>query len=357
MVFYVSLRGWQVLQSFPTLKLGYVSAQVFLFLLLLSVFIFRDAYSDAVAKVVSFIAFTYMIVLIYWLLSFLLVDVIRISNYFIHFSPSGMSVFRLWALGISTVVIVIALVIGNYNFNHPRTVHLQLKVDKVLPKKHVRIVAASDLHLGFSIDKSMFKKYVSLINEHKPDLVLLAGDIADNATAPIVRQNMAEEFKHIQAPMGCYAISGNHEYFSENPFAMQKYLTEAGVTYLRDSVTLVATSFYVVGRDDKMNPNRKSLQQIMQNIDKSKPVILLDHQPFNLDEAAQNGVDLQLSGHTHNGQFFPGNLFVKRMYELAHGYLKKGKTHYYVSSGLGLWGPQYRIGTQSELVVIDLISN
>jgi predicted MPP superfamily phosphohydrolase len=182
---------------------------------------------------------------------------------------------------------------------------------------------------------------------------LLAGDIADHSTEPIIRQNMAEEFRSIKSKFGVFAVSGNHEYFSENPYQLQKYLESAGVTYLRDSVVLVDNSLYVVGRDDKINPNRASLNAILKDVDDSKSIILMDHQPFKLEEAVQNKVDLQVSGHTHNGQFFPGNLIVKKMYEVAHGYLKKENTHFYVSSGLGIWGPQYRIGTQSELVVID----
>lgn len=110
----------------------------------------------------------------------------------------------------------------------------------------------------------------------------------------------------------------------------------------------------MVGRDDRSNHQRKKLTEIVSGLDHKKPIILLDHQPFHLKEAEENGVDLQISGHTHNGQFFPGQFFVKRMYDLGYGYMKKGKTHYYVSSGLGLWGPQFRIGTQSEIVVINL---
>jgi len=170
----------------------------------------------------------------------------------------------------------------------------------------------------------------------------------------LINQQMAEELRQIKAPLGVYAISGNHEYYAENPYSTTEYLKTAGIVTLRDSATLIDNSFYIVGRDDKTNHKRKELSEVVNALDKNKPLILLDHQPFHLQDAQKNGIDLQISGHTHNGQFFPGNLFVKRMYELGHGYRKIGKTHYYVSSGLGLWGPQYRIGTQSELVVVNL---
>jgi uncharacterized protein len=354
MVFYVSLRGWQALQSVGTARIWYLAANIVLFLTMLIGLMSRGALPPTIGKVVTFVGFTYMIVMIYLLLSFLLVDIVRLANYFIHFAPAGMKVFRLWALVSTLGVVTIAMIIGNYKFNHPAIVNLSIKVEKPEQNKTLKIVAASDIHLGPSIDKSRLKKYVELINAQKPDIVLLAGDIADNATKPLIDQNMAEELHNIKTTQGVYAITGNHEYYGENPYATEAYLKSAGITYLRDSSVLVNNSFYIVGRDDKSNLKRKSLKQIMNGIDKSKPIILLDHQPFNLEEAQVNDVDLQISGHTHNGQFFPGNLIVKLMYEKAYGYMQKGKTHYYISSGLGLWGPQYRIGTQSELVVIDL---
>ena len=171
---------------------------------------------------------------------------------------------------------------------------------------------------------------------------------------PVIAQHMDEELREIKAPLGVYAINGNHEHYAESPNATAEYLKSAGIKVLRDEVALVDSSFYIVGRNDRSNLRRMNLNDLMKGLDPTKPTILLDHQPYHLEEAEQNNIDLQISGHTHNGQFFPGNLFVKSMYELGYGYLKKGKTNYYVSSGLGIWGPQYRIGTQSELVVIKL---
>lgn len=314
----------------------------------------RNILPDGVAKTLTFIGFSYLIILIYLLLSFLATDILRLGNLVFHFAPAGMKTFRFGAFVVSLILILIAMLVGNYKFNHPEIIRMNLQTSKPSQGKSLRIVTASDLHLGVSIDKKKLQEYVALINAEKPDIVLLAGDIADHSTEPIIRQNMAEEFRAIKSKFGVFAISGNHEYFGESPFGLENYLKTAGVSYLRDEAVLVDSSFYVVGRDDKMNPKRKQLHEITKDIDTNKTMILLDHQPFHLDEAAKNKFDLQISGHTHNGQFFPGNFIVKRMYEMAHGYLKKENTHYYVSSGLGIWGPQYRIGTQSELVVINL---
>jgi predicted MPP superfamily phosphohydrolase len=350
---YVTLRGWQAIQSVGSLRYWYLAGNIVLFISMLIGILATTSLPQPLAKALSFAGFSYMVLMIYLFFPFILVDIIRIANAGFHFAPEGMQTFRLWAFVVSFGVIMIAMISGNYKFNHPETVYLHLKSNKPEQEKTLKIVAASDIHLGVSIDKKRLKEYVAMINAQKPDIVLLAGDISDRPVEPLIDQKMAEELSSIHAPLGVYAISGNHEYYSGNPRATEDYLKTAGIIYLRDSVALIDNAFYVAGRDDKTNHKRKSLTDLLKSTDKSKPVIVLDHQPFKLSEARENNADLQISGHTHNGQFFPGNLFVKSMYEVGYGYKKIGNTHYYVSSGLGLWGPQYRIGSQSELVVID----
>jgi len=351
---YVMVRGWQALPAASVLRPFYLVTAIVLFLALLSGMILSNAMPPVVAKAVSFAGFTYIIIFIYLFLSFLLVDIVRLFGLLIHITPVYMANFRLWMMVGTLGITGIALIVGNYKFNHPSIVTLNLSSNKPTQNKELKIVAVSDIHLGISIDKKKLQNYVKMINDQHPDIVLLAGDISDRSMIPVVKQNMLEEFRAIKAPMGVYAINGNHEHYAETPGATAEYLKKAGIIFLRDSSCLVNGSFYVIGRDDRTNANRKSLKDIVQGLDVKFPRILMDHQPFHLEEAENNNIDLQISGHTHNGQFFPGNLFVKRIYELGYGYLKKGNTHYYVSSGLGLWGPQYRIGTQSELVVIHL---
>jgi len=350
---YVLIRGWQMLPAGSTRILFAIIYEGLVALLLAGLF-FEKSMPLGLAKVITFTGYTFLLVAIYMFFSFFLVDIIRLANRFFHFAPAGMQVFRFWVMSVSFIVIVITLLIGNYKFNHPEIVKLNLTVDRPLKNKEVRIVAASDIHLGNSIDIEMLRKYVQLINAQQPDIVLLVGDITDRAASPLSEQNMKTELESIHAPLGVYAIRGNHEYYSGAPQEIAGYLQSSGIHVLIDSAYLVNNSFYIIGRDDRTNPNRKPLAEIVKGLDPDIPKILLDHQPYHLEVAEQNGIDLQVSGHTHNGQFFPGSLMVKQLFELAHGYLKKGKTHYYVSSGLGIWGPQYRIGSQSELVDIKL---
>lgn len=350
---YVVVRGWHALPPASVLRPIYLISMIVSFLILVVNMVFAEHFPEPIAKVISFVGFTYVIVFVYLMLSFLMVDIIRVANYFIHFLPDGMAAFRLWAMAATLGLITIALIIGNYKFNHPSIVTLNISSDKPKQNKEIKIVAVSDLHVGISIDKIRLQSYVKLINDQHPDIVLMAGDVSDRSMIPVKAQHMDEEFRSIKARLGVFAINGNHEHYAEEPNETANYLRSAGITELIDSVCLVDNSFYIVGREDRSNPKRKNLSDIVNGLDKNLPKILMDHQPFHLEDAEKNNVDFQISGHTHNGQFFPGNLVVKRMYELGYGFMKKGSTNYFVSSGLGLWGPHYRIGTQSELVVVN----
>lgn len=352
MMTYVFARGWQALPM-PH-RAVYAHFFILLLALLMLGLFFENMLPPTVTKAFTFAGFTFFISVAYLCLSFVLVDLVRLANYGLHFAPDGMHRFRTWAMGGSLVVIAVMLIVGNYRFNHPKIIHLDLSVEKPLQKKVLTIVGVSDIHLGNSIDAQRLRGYVQLINRQHPDLVLLAGDITDRSILPLMEQNMKNEFQAIHAPLGVYAVRGNHEYFSGKADEVSRYLKASGVQVLLDSVCLINNELYIIGRDDRTNTRRKPLSEMVKGLDRRLPMILIDHQPINLDEAQTNGIDLQFSGHTHDGQFFPGNLLVRVMYELHHGYLKKGSTHFYVSSGLGIWGPQYRIGTQSELVVIKL---
>lgn len=350
---YVLFRGAQALVISPFWRNFYITAVIISFLSLFGGMILGNYMPLTVAKTVSFIGYSFLFVLIYLLFAFLAVDIFLLLNKLLKVLKGDVSVFRFWTFIVSSAVILILAVIGYIQFNHPKVVKLDIQASKPMQNKTLKIVSVSDVHLGISIDKGRLKKYVQMINAQKPDLVLIAGDLIDRSIQPVIKQKMEEELLQIHAPLGKYAVYGNHEYFGEGPKYIAPFFAKSGITLLPDSAALIRNEFYIAGRKDKIDPSRKELSRILSTADTSKPIILMDHQPYHLSDAEKNGVDLQISGHTHKGQFFPGNLFVKRMFELGYGYLQKGNTHYYVSSGLGLWGPQFRIGTQSEIVVIN----
>ncbi len=293
---------------------------------------------------------SWFFICLYLVMAFLLIDLFRLM----HLIPDKF-LFGNWAsFGILTGVITVIMTWGYFKYTNKERVELSINVNKNTEgRKPLKIVALSDLHLGFSIDKKEFEQWIELINKENADIVLIAGDIIDNNTKPLLENDVASSFKKIKSKYGIYMSLGNHEYIGEITKSLD-FLHQSGITVLRDSVALVNDEFYIIGRDDKMNPERKSIEELINSLDYSKPIIMLDHQPYDLGNVEKNNIDLQISGHTHQGQVWPISWITDRIYEKSHGYLKKGNSHIYVSSGLGIWGGKFRIGTQSEYVVIYL---
>lgn len=244
---------------------------------------------------------------------------------------------------------------GYYKYRHPKTNVINLNLNKQYTgdRQPLKIVAISDIHLGNGTGKTALKRYVKMINEQKPDLILIGGDLIDNSVVPLYAENMAEELSELKAPLGIYMIAGNHEYISGIDKSI-RFIRNTPIQLLRDSIVTLPNGIQLIGRDDRSNHSRRSLQELMANVDKNKLIILLDHQPYRLAESEAAGIDLQFSGHTHRGQVWPMSLVTDYIFEQSHGYRRWGNSHIYVSSGLSLWGPPFRIGTESEMVIFQL---
>ncbi|WP_273485128.1 metallophosphoesterase [Desulforamulus ruminis] len=251
---------------------------------------------------------------------------------------------------IGSYVLIILLIV--YGVLHARDIQVQ-HYDIAIPKagKDLHVVMLADIHIDREKEKGYVAKMVREINALNPDMVLLTGDIFDDRDINVLLREK-ETLKKIKAPYGVYGVLGNHEYYTGNLDKSLAIFKEADIRILRDEV-VEAEGLYIVGREDASR-KRKSLKELMKEVNREKPVILLDHQPVLLDEAKDSGVDLQLSGHTHRGQFFPNQLITRRIFEVDYGYLAKDSLQVIVSSGYGTWGPPVRIGTQSEIVDIQL---
>ncbi len=257
-----------------------------------------------------------------------------------------------YALGITVVV----LVAGYINYRHFRVEHVTIETDKPIEGGHMRLVAMSDVHLGRGTTRADLTRYVDVINSENPDIVVIVGDLIDNSILPVAKADMCREFECVTARYGIYMAAGNHEYISGIE-ACRNYLKTTPIQLLSDSVAKPLNGVEIVCRDDRQNPRRARLDSLLVNSDKGHFMIVLDHQPNAIAESQKNGVDLHLSGHTHRGQIFPLNLLTDHIFEQSHGYRKWGDTHAYVMTGLSLWGPPFRIGTHSELLVVDIVSS
>lgn len=282
---------------------------------------------------------------LYVVMLFLLLDILRL----VHVVPRSF-LHDSWAGTITVVVIIAGLFIYGYNhYNDKVRVKMEIRTQHPL-KKPVKVVMISDVHVGYHNRKDELERWISLINKENPDLVLVAGDIIDGSIRAVREQHMDEDFRKIKAPV--YAILGNHEYYSGREESI-KFYHDAGIHLLIDSVANVG-EITLIGRDDRTNPKRKSVAELMKNVPKNRFTLLMDHQPYHLEEAQHAGVDYQLSGHTHYGQVWPISWIEDAIYEDAFGPLTKGSTQYYVSSGIGIWGGKFRIGTRSEYVVATI---
>ncbi|MBQ9137593.1 MAG: metallophosphoesterase [Alistipes sp.] len=245
------------------------------------------------------------------------------------------------------------LIYGYINYRNQRTEHIEITTERAFEGKSMRIVAISDVHLGHGTGTKVLQRYVRMINDCNPDVVLIAGDLIDNSIKPLLDKPFDALLDALQAPLGVYMVPGNHEYISGID-SVTNYLKHTKITLLRDSVVTLPNGVQIVGRDDHMNRNRKPLLELLQQSCDTQPIVVLDHQPYNLSETDKLKVDLLLCGHTHRGQLFPLNLLTDHLYEQSHGYRHWSYTHIFVSSGLSLWGPPFRIGTHSDLAVIDI---
>lgn len=255
-----------------------------------------------------------------------------------------------------TAVILAVSVVVFYGYNcfiHPQTVTLNLEVDKpTAPQRKFTIIAAGDLHLGGVSGLKRLDSWVKLINRQQPDVIVFVGDLMDHDFNYRYADSYIEELKKLKARYGVYTILGNHEYY-QNPKQASALMEHSGIQLLCDRAIVLDSSIALIGRDDGTNTQRKLLKSLMTGLNRNLPIVLLDHQPT-LGEAELNKGDLQISGHLHNGQIFPYNLILARLWSLSYGYKKSGDTRFYVTSGLGLRFIPLRLGTQSEIVIIQL---
>lgn len=284
-------------------------------------------------------------------------------------------------------------VYGVHHASDIRVTNYDIALDKTCPgRDSLRVVLAADFHLGCSVGTARMERMTALINEQNADLVCFAGDEFDNSYEALDNPaRLTEILSGIRSKYGVYACYGNHDIderllagfsvsrspsLSSDP-RMDRLLEAAGVRLLRDESVIIDDSVCLIGRRDAsktgLSSGRKSIGELMSGVDLAAgaapapasntvrertgiplPVIVLDHQPRELDLLEEAGADIALSGHTHDGQLFPANLLVHAAWENPCGLLRKGSLYSVVTSGVGVWGPNMRVLTDSEIVVIDI---
>lgn len=338
-----------------------------------------------VKRMIKLISNYWLGVLLYLILIVLTVDLV----YFLHFLILKWkinmlrSINMLWSIQCRTAIVggicaVTVLALSAWGAYNARIIHVtpyDMTVNKDGGKLgNLKVVLAADLHLGYNIGTSHIMQMVDKINEQDADLVVIAGDIFDNEYEALDNPaRLIAGLQKIQSKYGVYACYGNHDVEEkilagftfggnkkkESSIQMDEFLDKAGIHLLRDEAVLIDGSFYLYGRPDAQRPGRginrrKTAAELMEGLDTERPVIVIDHEPKELQELADAGVDVDLGGHTHDGQMFPANLVTALMWENSYGYLKKGRMHTVVTSGVGLFGPNMRVGTVAEICPITI---
>jgi hypothetical protein len=277
-----------------------------------------------------------------------------------------------------TVITLAAVCIctcGTIHANHIKEKDYQVKIDKKAENlTGLRIGLVSDLHLGYHAGTRELKQMVTKLNHADLDLVCLTGDFYSNDFDAVSNpKELSRILSKIKATYGTYACYGNHDVSQKVlagfPISNQKralldprldqMLKDGNVKVLQDESVYIDHAFYLIGRLDAsetgvpdLRPN--TISEISKTIDLEKPIIVMEHQPKDLHEQARAGMDLSLAGHTHKGQFFPGNLFIKLFWKNSYGKYQENNFTSIVTSGMGTWGPDMRIGTNSEIAIIDV---
>ena len=378
--FYVAWHIWRLVPSGWFLRLVIVG----LFLAWMASFFIGFAFLERVPYRAAIplyqIGNTWLIAFLYLALAFIILDFLSLC----HLLPKGFLKESWTVLGAIAGAVTLLLFSGGIHYHNKHREELTLETSKPL-EKPLTVVLASDLHLGYHNRKAELGRWIDLFNAENPDLVLIGGDIIDRSLRPVIRDNYASEFKRLSAPI--WTVLGNHEYYSDVE-GSEKFFKDAGISLLKDSY-IDTLGIRIVGRNDRSFPCRPALWEILpkddvdevsdseeslpqasiypdrarsaaslwQGFPQTEPfTILLDHQPYNLEEAEEAGIDFQFSGHTHRGQVWPISWITDAMYEKAWGHHQRGATNYYVSSGLGIWGAKIRIGTRSEYLVLHINS-
>ena len=264
------------------------------------------------------------------------------------------------------IISIIVFGIGWHQAHHVSQTNYEIITNKDIPD--FKIAMFADSHIGTTFNAEGFAKHLEKIQAQNPDIVFVVGDYIDDDTTKEDMISATEALGQLKTKYGIYFVFGNHDKGYYGPehrgFSVKELideLTQNDIKILLDESVLINNSFYVIGRQDysavkEQGGLRKSIKELIKNLDKSKYMIVLDHQPTEYDEQADAKVDLVLSGHTHGGQLFPFNQVGKliKANDLVYGHEKRQNTDFIVTSGISDWAIKFKTGTKSEFVIIDI---
>lgn len=351
-------------------------AVVYLFMALSPVIAFLLPKS-AVAIVIRRISTYWIGIMLYSLLYVVLFDLLRLIAK--HTKLKNTLLFsRGSVISIGSVVVACAVatcLYGIFNARNIKVNEYSVTVNKSYGSdKHLKAVLVADLHMGYAIGVDHITNMVKKINEQNADIVIIAGDIFDNSYDGMDDpEGIKAQLKSIKSKYGVYAVYGNHDIDEKilmgftfdwggkqlNSEKMTNFIKECNIKLINDESVLINDEFYLVGRRDTDKPGtedgtRAEISELTKDLDKTKPIFVLSHEPDELQKTADAGADIDFSGHTHDGQLFPGNLTIGLFWENPCGMIKKDNMYSIVTSGVGVYGTFMRVGTDAEICSVDI---
>ncbi|MGL5151877.1 MAG: metallophosphoesterase [Clostridium sp.] len=309
---------------------------------------------NTLSLILYYIGNYYLTYFLYLILSLPILDFIK---FLYKKKKKSISNLNKYSFIILMIVITSLVAYGTYNAKNSYVKNYNITLNEN-GSNNLKIILLSDIHLGEDINSPQLVSLISEVNALNGDLVLIAGDLIDMSIDPFIEEEMYRLLSGFKTTYGTYFALGNHDIYDGNDDELTKLLENEGINVLRDESILVDDKFYIIGRDDKaisrFKESRKSLSEITSNIDSTKPTIVIDHTPDSIDESISSNIDIQVSGHTHKGQLFPGNFITSLIFPLDYGYKNIDGLNLVVSSGYGYWGPPIRLGSQSEIVSINV---
>lgn len=351
-------------------------AVVYLFMALSPVIAFLLPKS-AVAIVIRRISTYWIGIMLYSLLYVVLFDLLRLIAK--HTKLKNTLLFsRGSVISIGSVVVACAVatcLYGIFNARNIKVNEYSVTVNKSCGSdKHLKAVLVADLHMGYAIGVDHITNMVEKINQQDADIVIIAGDIFDNSYDGMDdSEGIKAQLKSIKSKYGVYAVYGNHDIDEKilmgftfdwggkqlHSEKMTNFMKECNIKLINDESVLINDEFYLVGRRDTDKPGtedgtRAEISELTKDLDKTKPIFVLSHEPDELQKTADAGADIDFSGHTHDGQLFPGNLTIGLFWENPCGMIKKDNMYSIVTSGVGVYGTFMRVGTDAEICSVDI---
>lgn len=335
------------------IRIGFLTAAI---VLLASIFLQKWLNNHAIINTIFvYTATIYLGMLVYSLLSFLAGDafliIVRIARVYPNYKEFSRKFVALWVIIPFLAAAVTAY--GLYNTRNFVVTEYVISINKKSNLDSLNIVMLSDLHVGTSINKNELLVIKDKINAIEPDVLVICGDLFDHSSHPEMMAYAVATLGSIRTQYGIFFITGNHEYYLGDIKQTLSYFNSSKIKVLRDE-TVLLSDICLIGRNDASYKNRTALSELILSADIRRPIMLLDHQPNEIYEAEKLGVDLQLSGHTHNGQIFPFNYIAAFVNSAHYGLNSIGKYNAVISSGCGTWKFPIRTGSPSEIVHVKL---